>query len=110
MTAAYKVGGNPSGLAFAGGELWVSFGRGTTLGRVVASFSVPGTPADVRRGADGTAWVAEKERDTVTRIDPSANRILDVSAAGNGAFSIAVAAGDTWVTSYAGNDIWRFRT
>jgi streptogramin lyase len=155
MTAAFKVGGNPSGLAFARGELWVSFGRGTTLGRVdlatgrvthfdlghraptfltaiagelwtttpdghalrfdpatgriVASFSIPGTPADVRRGPDGAVRVAEKERDTVTRIDAPANRILEVTPAGNGAFSIAVAGGDTWVTSYAGNDIWRFR-
>ena len=45
----------------------------------------------------------------MTRIDPSTNRILEVTPAGNGAFSIAVAAGDTWVTSYAGKDIWRFR-
>jgi streptogramin lyase len=105
----------PTFLSAIAGELWTTTPGGQALrfdpatGRVLASFSIAGTPADVRRGPDGAVWVAEKERDTVTRIDPSANRILDVTPAGNGAFSIAVAAGHTWITSYAGNDIWRFR-
>jgi streptogramin lyase len=104
----------PGFLTAIGGELWTTTSDGHALrfdprtGRVLASFSIPGTPADVRKGADGAVWVAEKERDTLTRIDPSANRILEVTSAGNGAFSIAVSAGDTWITSYAGNDIWRF--
>jgi streptogramin lyase len=75
---------------------------------VVATVRVPGTPAQPAAAPDGTIWVAEKERNTITRIDPAANTVLDVSGAGRGALAIAVAAGDLWVTSFAGSDVWRF--
>lgn len=106
---------SPTFLTAIRGELWTTTADGHALrfdpepGRIVASFSIPGTPADIRSGPDGAVWVAEKERDTLTRIDPKLNRVLDVTPAGNGAFSIALARGDGWITSYAGNDIWRFR-
>jgi streptogramin lyase len=149
-----QFSGNPSGLAVLHGQLWVAFGRGTSLGRVdlatgaltrfplghkspgflvaidgdlwtstadgfvlrvagrtgqvVATFAVPGTPAEVAAGPSGIVWAAEKERNTLTRIDPVANRIVDVTGAGPGAFSVVLAAGDMWVTSFAGNDVWRF--
>jgi streptogramin lyase len=105
----------PGFLTAIGGDLWATTADGYAVrfdretGRVVASLSIPGTPADVRSGADGAIWVADKERNTVTRIDPVKNRIIDVTPAGRGAFSIAVAAGDTWITSYAGRDVWRLR-
>jgi streptogramin lyase len=105
----------PGWLTAIGGDLWTTTADGYALrfdpnsGRVVAGFRVAGTPADVGLGADHMVWVAEKERDTITRIDPAANRVLDVTPAGNGAFSIAVAEGATWVTNYAGRDVWRFR-
>ena len=57
---------------------------------------------------DGLVWVAEKEHDTITRIDPISNKIVDVTPAGNGALSIVRAAGDMWVTNFAGTDLWRF--
>jgi streptogramin lyase len=47
-------------------------------------------------------------RDTITRIDPVKNKIIDVSPAGNGALAVVVAAGDMWVTSFAGSNVWRF--
>jgi streptogramin lyase len=75
---------------------------------VIATFAVPGTPAEVAAGPGGIVWAAEKERNTLTRIDPVANRIVDVTGAGPGAFSVVLAAGDMWVTSFAGNDVWRF--
>jgi DNA-binding beta-propeller fold protein YncE len=61
-----------------------------------------------RMAPDGTIWVAEKERDTITRIDPDTNRVIDVMPGGDGALSIAVAADDIWVTNFAGSDVWRF--
>lgn len=76
---------------------------------MVASVPVPGTPAQPAAAPDGTIWVAEKERDTITRIDPATNAVLDVSRAGNGALGIAAARGSMWVTSYAGSDVWRYR-
>jgi streptogramin lyase len=104
----------PGFLAAIGGDLWTSTGDGHVLrvdprtGRVNASFAVPGTPAEVAAGPDDLVWVAEKERNTLTRIDPDANRIVDVTPAGPGALSVVAAAGDVWVTSFAGNDVRRF--
>ena len=103
-------------LSFIGDSLWTTTADGFALrfdpaeNRVVASFSIPGTPAEVASGPDGTVWVAEKERNTITRIDPKANQLLDVTSAGRGAFSIAAAAGDMWVTNFADVDVWRFRS
>jgi virginiamycin B lyase len=104
----------PGFLAAAFGSLWTTTADGYAVrvdpatGRVVGTVSIPGTPAELAAAPDGTVWVAEKERNTVTRIDPATNRIIDVTGAGRGAFSIAVAAGDMWVTSFAGSDVWRF--
>ena len=103
-------------LSFIGDSLWTTTADGfavrfdPTENRVVASFPIPGTPAEVASGPDGTIWIAEKERNTITRIDPKANVLLDVTSAGRGAFSIAAAAGDMWVTNFAGVDVWRFRS
>ena len=101
-------------LAAIGDSLWTTTADGFALrfdpskNRVVAGFPIPGTPAEVALAPDGTIWVAEKERNTITRIDPKANSLVDVTSAGRGAFSIAAAAGDMWVTSFAGADVWRF--
>ncbi len=104
----------PGFLSLLGGSIWTTTGDGyavrvdPTTDRVTATFPIPGTPAEVAAAPDGTIWVAEKERNTLTRIDPTKNRIVDVTPAGRGAFAIAVAASDMWVTSFAGNDVWRF--
>jgi streptogramin lyase len=101
-------------LSALGGSLWTTTSDGYAVrvnaadGRVIASFPIRGTPAEVAAAPDGTIWVAEKERDTITRIDPVLNRVIDVIHAGDGAFSIAVARGDLWVTNFAGSDVWRF--
>jgi len=105
----------PGFLATAFGSLWTTTADGYAVRidpatrRVVASLPVPATPAELAAAPDGTVWVAEKERNTITRIDPATNRILDVTPAGRGAFALAVAHGDVWVTSFAGVDVWRFR-
>lgn len=102
-------------LSAIGDSLWTTTADGFALrfdvarNRVVSSFPIPGTPAEVASAPDGTIWVAEKERNTITRIDPGTNSTLDVTGAGRGAFSIAAAAGDMWVTNFAGVDVWRFR-
>lgn len=101
-------------LSALGGSLWTTTSDGYAVrvdaadGRVIASFPMGGTPAEVAAAPDGTIWVADKERDTITRIDPVRNRVIDVTPAGDGAFSIAVAGNDLWVTNFAGSDVWRF--
>lgn len=118
--ATHEITHVPLGHAGAGflsalqGSLWTTTSDGYAVrvdpaaGRVVATFPIRGTPAGVAADPDGTIWVAEKERDTITRIDPDLNRIVDVTPGGDGAFSIAVAGGDMWVTNFAGSDVWRF--
>jgi streptogramin lyase len=104
----------PGFLTAIRGDLWTSTADGYVLrvdarkGKVTATFPVPGTPAEVAAGPGGLVWAAEKERNTLTRIDPATNRVVDVTGAGPGAFSVVAAAGDVWVTSFAGNDVWRF--
>jgi streptogramin lyase len=104
----------PGFLENIGGDLWTTTGDGQALridprtGGLIASIPIPGTTAQPAAAPDGTIWIAEKERNTVTRIDPVTNTILNVSGAGRGALAIAVASGDMWVTSYAGSDVWRF--
>ena len=106
---------SPGFLQAIGDSIWTTTSDGHAVrvdratNRVVGTFPIPGTPAEVAGAPDGTIWVAEKERSTLTRIDPVKNRVLEVTDAGPGAFSIAVAAGDMWVTSFAGSDVWRWR-
>ena len=106
----------PGFLSSLSGSLWTTTANGFAVrvdpasASVVATYAVPGTPAEVARARDGTIWVAEKQHNTLTRIDPVAGQILDVTAAGPGALAIAVAEGDMWVTSFAGRDVWRFRS
>jgi streptogramin lyase len=59
---------------------------------------------------DGTLWVPDKEIDTIFRLDPATGEQRDSFAAGDGAFQVLHAFGSMWVTSYAGDDVWRFRT
>jgi streptogramin lyase len=60
--------------------------------------------------ADGSVWVPDKEIDTIFRVEPATGRVLDSFRAGDGAFQAMQAFGSIWVTSYAGTDVWRFRS
>ena len=76
--------------------------------RVVARLSFGGTLGKGTAAADGTLWVPDKEQSVVYRVDPAGARVVGSFAAGPGAFVALRAAGSMWVTSYAGNDVWRF--
>jgi streptogramin lyase len=71
-----------------------------TFGRTLAQGSL---------APDGTIWVPDKEQNVVYRVDPVAARVVGSFAAGPGAFFALRAYGSMWVTSYAGDDVWRFR-
>jgi streptogramin lyase len=76
--------------------------------RVTARLSVGRTLAQGSLAPDGTIWMPDKEQSRVYRIDPVKAQVLDSFAAGRGAFFALRAAGSMWVTSYAGDDVWRF--
>jgi hypothetical protein len=54
--------------------------------------------------------VPDKEIDTIFRIDPATGRVVDAFAGGDGAYNAVRAFGSMWVTSYAGSDVWRFKS
>jgi streptogramin lyase len=77
--------------------------------RVVGTLSFGRTLAQGSLAPDGTLWIPDKEQNLVYRVDPTKARIVDSFAAGPGAFFALRAHGSMWVTSYAGDEVWRFR-
>jgi streptogramin lyase len=105
----------PAAFAAAGASgIWVSTAENTVMRvdpatrAVVATLDVPATPAHGTFARDGTVWLASKEANAVTRIDPVLNRVIDSVPAGPGAFDVLAAFGSYWVPSYAGSDVLRF--
>ena len=78
-------------------------------GQVVAKLSFGRTLAQGALAADGTLWIPDKEQSVVYRVDPELGRVVDSLPAGAGAFFALRAFGSMWVTSYAGDDVWRYR-
>jgi DNA-binding beta-propeller fold protein YncE len=79
-------------------------------GRVLRVTHVGRTLGQAALAADGTVWVPDKEIDTIFRVDPTTGALLDSFPGGDGAFQALRAFGSMWVTSYAGADVWRFRS
>jgi len=80
--------------------------NGTVLGTTRAGRTL----AQPAMAPDGTIWVPDKEIDTIFRIDSSTGRVVDSFAGGDGAYNAVRAFGAMWVTSYAGSDVWRFKS
>jgi streptogramin lyase len=77
--------------------------------RVIGKLSFGRTLAQGSLAPDGTMWIPDKEQNLVYRVDPARARVVDSFPAGPGAFFALRAHGSMWVTSYAGNEVWRFR-
>jgi streptogramin lyase len=109
------VGARAPGWFVAGARgLWIQANDGELLHvdpvtqRVLAKIRVGRTLAQGAAASDGTLWVPDKEQNVVYRIDATRQRVLDSFQAGPGAYVVMRAYGSMWVTSYAGNDVWRF--
>jgi len=76
---------------------------------VTAKLSFGRTLAQGALAPDGTIWMPDKEQNLVYRVDPATAAVVDSFAAGAGAFFALGANGSMWVTSYGGDDVWRFR-
>jgi len=48
--------------------------------------------------------------DTIFRVDPETDELVDSFPGADGAFQARRAFGSMWVTSYAGSDVWPFQT
>jgi streptogramin lyase len=78
--------------------------------KVRARLSFGRTLAQGAAAADGTLWIPDKESNIVHRVDPGTSTVVDSLPAGPGAFFALRAFGSMWVTSYAGDDVWRYRS
>ena len=56
---------------------------------------------------DGTVYVPNTGANTLSRIDPATNRVIDVIDVGPGPFPAASAFGDIWVPSSRGTEVYR---
>jgi len=78
--------------------------------KVRARLSFGGTLGQGAVVGDGTIWVPDKELNVVHRVDPKTAKVVDSLPAGPGAFFALRAFGSMWVASYAGDDVWRYRS
>jgi streptogramin lyase len=76
--------------------------------RVTGRLSFGRTLAQGSLAPDGMLWIPDKEQGRVYRVDPGTAKVVDSFAAGPGAFLALSAYRSMWVTSYAGDDVWRF--
>jgi DNA-binding beta-propeller fold protein YncE len=77
--------------------------------RVVATVPL-GTPAlgDPAVVA-GQLWVPKIKQANVAVIDPATNQVVQTVSVGTGPFVITEIAGEAWIPSWQGTDIWRLR-
>jgi len=57
----------------------------------------------------GLVWVPEIRQNAVAQVDPSTNRVSGTVKVGSGPFVVTEIAGEAWVPSWKGADIWRLR-
>src|SRR6266516_7123546 len=77
-----STGGQPTGLAYGAGSVWVAnYGNGTVAridpkrNRITARIDVQGSPYGVAFGA-GSVWMSSFDTSFVTRIDPTTNQVI----------------------------------
>ena len=57
----------------------------------------------------GKVWVPQVRRNSIAVVDPAANAVVQTVKAGPGPFVVTQIAGEAWVPSWHGHDVWRFR-
>jgi YVTN family beta-propeller protein len=67
-------------------------------GGILGDARLPGSPADVARGA-GAIWVSHSEDHSVLRIDPHSRRVEETITVGRGPSALAIGKGDLWVAN-----------
>ena len=51
----------------------------------------------------------EIRRNAIAVVDPASNTVVRTVKAGTGPFVVTAIAGEAWVPSWKGHDIWRFK-
>jgi peptide/nickel transport system substrate-binding protein len=103
VTAGFRVGSSPSGVAVDQGSVWVTNYDGGTVSRIdpathaVEPIQVGSNPTGIAVGAHAV-WVANSYSGTVSRIDPADDSVQSVPV-GNGPSGVAVGGGYVWVAN-----------
>jgi YVTN family beta-propeller protein len=100
--------------AASGDAVWVTSGDGvaridptdnTVTATVPLGTTALGDPAVVA----GKLWVPKIRENTVAIVDPSTNAVESTFKVGVGPFVVTEVAGEAWIPSWKGKDIWRVR-
>ncbi|MEO8423884.1 MAG: PQQ-binding-like beta-propeller repeat protein [Actinomycetota bacterium] len=107
------VGGDPCGIAFADGDLWVATVQGEEVlrfdlesGDVIDRVRVGDTIWDLQADEDGV-WVALRSKADVVRIDPSDGKIVARIHVGGSLSGLAVTPEGVWVADELGDRVVR---
>ena len=113
VVATIRLGGDPIGLAFGAGSLWVAdYGNGTlrridpARNRATARIPLGNSPYASAFGA-GSVWVSSFDSGNVTRVDPATNRIVARIDAGVEQTGLAATATDVWVAIFGRGEVVR---
>ena len=108
IVARVKVSGEVcSGLAFGFGSVWAPIcGKKPALVRIDAdqnaiSATLPIAPAGPEGGittSDDSVWMVADKNDTVTRIDPTTNRVRQTTSIPPGSYNPLCSNGIVWIT------------
>jgi YVTN family beta-propeller protein len=111
IRSVVDTGGQPRGIAWGAGAIWVTDAARDLLLRIdrkgaVERIPVGHGPTGVAVG-DGEVWVVNQLDRTVAEINPTALKQVSTIAVGNGPSAIAFGAGSVWVANSTDNTISR---
>ncbi|MGZ4339079.1 MAG: hypothetical protein ACXVQ3_03380 [Gaiellaceae bacterium] len=115
LLATIPIDGGAGWTAASGDAIWVTTATGVAridpqTNAVATNIPLPGAPAlgdpDV---VDGMVWVPQIRKNSIAVVDPATNAVAQTIKAGPGPFVVTQIAGEAWVPSWKGKDVWRFR-
>jgi DNA-binding beta-propeller fold protein YncE len=112
--ASIPVAGGAGWTAASADAVWVTTQTGLAridpqTNAVTATVTLPGAPFLGDPGVvGGFVWVPQIRRNSIAVVDPAANAVVRTVKTGTGPFVVTQIAGQAWVPSWKGHDIWRF--
>jgi YVTN family beta-propeller protein len=119
VAPARSVAGTPSGIAYGAGSIWVitEFGGANGANGSVYRFGPDGGPAkkviEVGNGVasiafgDGSVWVTNTLSNTLSRIDPATNAVVNTLEVGTRPEAVTAGAGYVWVANTLDKSVWK---
>ena len=115
LLTTIAVAGGAGWTAASADAVWVTTPTGLAridplTNTVTTAIPLPGAPylgdPDV---VGGLVWVPQIRKNTIAVVDPATNTVARTVKAGTGPFVVTQIAGEAWVPSWKGHDIWRIK-